>query len=76
MCCQDSLHSSTVWFFTTAGYCFNACVFVPACGNCYRGQKERKGGENKEVYPYSSRVHLGGRQSAGLGIRYKVVQGL
>lgn len=52
------------------------CVFVPACGKCCRGQKERKGGEGEEVYPYSSRDHLGGLQFARVGVRYKPVHEL
>lgn len=63
--------------YLTLLYCLiPVCVFVQACGSCCRGQKERKGGEDEEVYSYGSRVHLGGRQSAGVGIRYKLVQAL
>lgn len=50
-------------------------VFVSACGKCYRGQKESKGGEGEEVYPYCSRVQLGGPQFVGVGFRYKLLKG-
>lgn len=46
------------------------CVCVSACGKCYRGQKEGKGGEGEEVYPHRSRDQLGGRQPVGMGFRY------
>lgn len=50
-------------------------VFVSARGKCFGGQKESTGGEGEEVYPHCSGDQLGGRQSVGVGIRYKVSLG-
>lgn len=43
-------------------------------GKCCGGEKEKQSGEGEEVHSYSSREQLGRSKSAGVGVRYKLLE--